>query len=130
MSVAITAAAISASSAAAASAAAQQARVERCKVEIAAFDAKKASVEEARSYASCVQTVYPTPATGNEIIAMKSLFALALICGIGTVVMWHRDRMLYGPVDWFMSFMCGFIVGPLVIGIFGGLLFGVVWLFI
>lgn len=129
MSTSAAMAGVAASQAAIAQAAAHQAKVERCKAEIATFDSKTTTVQQAQSYADCVQTVYPQELSGGGLVAAKIVFVFALLCGIAGAV-WEGKRGVYPdafsvPLFGAMWFICGPLIAGCVIGIF----YGIYWVF-
>jgi len=72
-------AASSAASNAAAAASAHEAKIERCTLEIDKFDSHTATVAEMKSYADCVNTIYPDEMNEGTVIGLKILFVILLI---------------------------------------------------
>lgn len=89
--------------------AARQANIERCKTEILVYDSKSASTQQMKSYAQCVQTVFPDPVTRNDIVAIKASIVYLLVCMIIGGIVGRRDNYT------------GFVLGSM-----GGLLVGIV----
>jgi hypothetical protein len=121
---------VAASQAAAASAAAHRAEVSRCKAVIDGFDNTTANVVEMRDYASCVQTVYPKPMSGDEETAAKVLFVVAIIGAIYGLYKANKETYwTNGVFDYFMYACLGFIAFPVVLAMGVGLVAGGLWLF-
>lgn len=120
------AAAVSAAAAASSAASAVAARREACKVEIANFDSKSASIQQAQSYADCVRSVYPTAMDPGTIIVLKAVFVIALLCGIAGA--WVEAQKSWSDVvDIAMWGLLCFLGGPLLLGALGGIAYGVYW---
>lgn len=80
-----------------------------------------------REYAGCVETVYPAPMNGNEILAGKALFVIALI-GLAIGV-WksHKDNYNDGIVDYALDGVIGwrFLTLPCAAAFIAGVLYGI-----
>lgn len=116
---------VAASQAAVAQAAAYQARVAQCKATIPNFDAQRATVQEMKEYAGCVETLHPTEIGADATVALKVLFVVALA---GMSVGAWRERG-YGFGDAAMGGLFGFMLAPLALASIAGLALGIWWLF-
>jgi len=89
------------------------------------FDAKTATVEQAQTYAACVQTLYPEAV---NVIYAKGIFVLFLL---GMVVAWARQHREGSPIDfiYFMGIFMGGILAGGVASLVILILYGVYWVF-
>ena len=100
------------------------ARRTACETMLNTYDAARATVSQAREYASCVGVIYPEP--GNTT-AMKVAVALLLISiAIGAVRGAYKADRYDGP---WMGAVMGGVVGAMVALGSGMLLAGVVFVF-
>ena len=124
-------AAIAASQAAIAAQQAHEVEVSRCKIIIDNFDSKKATIGQAQDYAHCINVVYPQPAIGTEILAFKIIFGIALIGMISNIIIQKikNSYLCESFMDYLMLGLLGFIGLPCIVGIIGGICYGIYWLF-
>jgi len=118
-------AAVASSQAAIAAAAAHQARVSQCKGMMLNFNAQTATVSEMREYAGCVFTVYPAPTGGNDMLAAKALFVIALIGMVIGAVRAKRDPYLNNFGDMAMTGLLWFLMLPCAVAFVAGVLYGI-----
>lgn len=117
---------IAVSQVAIASAAAHEARVDRCKITVAQYDSRTATIEQAKDYASCINTLHPSALSGPDLVIFKAIFVVALLCGIGGAVSEWRSRWsdIQGVA---LMFVCWFFLGPVsIVGVLG-VLYGIYW---
>lgn len=77
--------------------AAHRARVDRCTIFESRFDIARASVAEKQEYASCVETLYPTPTSEGETYLIKGCIVVVLLAlVIGAVHGYKEFRDLSG----------------------------------
>lgn len=79
---------------------ANETRMAACKTAMPLYDAKTATVEQARDYAECVRLLYPTDLPSGMAVALKVAFVLALIAG--GVGAWRGDGCRMNVFDRFM----------------------------
>ena len=121
-------AATTSSNSAAASAASARARRAECMVIIDRYDAKAASVQEMRSYASCVQILHPDPPNSGAVIFAKSMFVIALL-GLGFGIYKARKAKFRAEtIDYVMFGLAGFIGAPLAAAFVFFVVIGIGWL--
>jgi hypothetical protein len=96
-----TAIAISSAAAVNASIAAAEARKAHkllCENTMAAYDAKTATVEQARTYASCVQEVYPTPQTETPMVVKVGAAFMLVAMVVGFLHGTSEDGPVFGAL--------------------------------
>jgi hypothetical protein len=119
--------AIAISAANTAAIAAQNARIakqdrQQCRAFMPSFEAKAATVEQARYYSHCVEVIYPQPLEGSELVWGKiAVVVLILAFIVGIVVGWFKD-----PYDRLFSVVCGAFFAPTIVFIVGLIGFGIV----
>ena len=108
---------------------AQQAKRAACQIVIEGYDARKATIEQAQSYASCIQLVHPEPLHPDEIFAGKGLFIMFLL---GIVLGINQQKREGYTSDFFDYFTAGVMGGIGTAGasiILFGTVAGIFWLF-
>lgn len=110
---------------AAEAASAHKAKVERCTLEIDQFDSRTATVEEMKSYADCVNTIYPDEMNEGTVIGLKILFVILLI-GIAFGLFKDRNDDLETKIAAALCFGIGF---PILALCAAGIFYGIAWLF-
>jgi len=92
------------------------------------FDAKTATIEQAQTYASCVQTLYPKTYKPEVIIYFKGIFVLFLV---GMMVAWATQHRKSAQIDslYFMEIFMGGVIASVAAIVVTLILYGVYWLF-
>ena len=106
-------------------------RITQCKDLVGRFDSTTTvTVEQAREYADCINTLYPREFRPEAILVLKAIFVIALI---GMVVevrrSWRRSHSNSYIGDCAVAGIFGFIVYPVAVLGVVGLLYGIYWLF-
>lgn len=93
-----------------------------CEAMMPAYTHQGATVDQMRGYAECVSRLYPVPASGDELIALKVAVALLFIGVIGGA--WAGRNDCEGPImGAFMGFIGVLCVEFVLFLIFAGLAF-------
>lgn len=111
---------------------AEQAKTEACKGTVATFNAQGATVEQMKSYASCVQRLHPEPVTQEGIWVAKGAIVLVFLGIIAGIIFTYRDSNEYGSngvVDYFLYALLGGLILPAVAAILIFLGYGAYYLF-
>lgn len=121
--------AISSAALAQSSAANSRARIAECKAFMPTYDPTTASVADMQSYASCIERLYPTAMSSNEILLLKTAIVLALI---GLVIGIYKgvsegyyleDKCMYS-LGYGVIFAA---VGPFLLGLIAAVIAGATW---
>lgn len=112
--------AVNAALTAQAAAEADRAHAERCKIELANYEPRTASVQQMRSYAECVNTVFPTDESDAALkVCVASLLVCALLGAIIGAVRSDGDTLL----DSICGALLGLVLTALAMVVIGALLF-------
>ena len=122
-------AAIAASNAAIAAQAAHEAEVAKCQIVIREFDSKNTTVGQAQEYSHCIDVVYPQPMSDSSVVALKVVFAIALIGMVAGVLYVRQTERWADWIEYVMAAFLGFFCLPVGIGVIVGIGFGIKWLF-
>lgn len=100
-----------------------RARTAECKLMEQVFDAKAATVQQKRDYASCIDNLYPSEMSNGVEVGLKVTF---VICLLGAVYGFSRARDLDEKV--IFTFF-GFVVPAIAITVGTLLVYGIMWVF-
>ena len=116
---------MTASMAMSAAAMAMSAAAERtaCEAVVAVGSPAGSSVAQMKSYAACVQSLYPDASSPGLIIFLKVLFVLALV---GAVVGFRSERNMEFRL---MAGVMGAVLAPIALVALAGVCTGIYWLF-
>ena len=116
---------MTASMAMSAAAMAMSAAAERtaCEAVVAVGSPAGSSVAQMKSYAACVQSLYPDASSPELIIFLKVLFVLALV---GAVVGFRSERNMEFRL---MAGVMGAVLAPIALVALAGVCTGIYWLF-
>jgi hypothetical protein len=118
-----TAVALSAAALAQSAAAEQAAHRAECLIAIKGYQNDTATVEQARSYASCIRTLYGSgePLGAGAVIMIKTVIAIVLVSmAIGAWWGWRDEPGVETP---FMFSLIGAVIGLVIAGVGAGVMF-------
>ncbi len=97
----------------------------RCRTDIEDFRPEGASVERMKSYAECVQYMYPDPVSPESVPYIKAGVVLALVAFVvGAVWGWKEERsMVFAGIAAIMAPVVLGFVGLILFGIFAGIVY-------
>jgi len=90
----------------------QVAKKAECEAFIADFNPKKATLEEKREYAECVQLVYGTgkEMSPGDVFALKALILIALACSVAGFYI-NRDDPVFAVISAIVFGGAAFLIG-------------------
>lgn len=91
---------------------AERARIDACKGLIKEYNGRTLQPQEMQEYASCIEMVYPRPATEADILAVKILIIAALVGAIFGFVWGVKED---GPGLGILIAIIGLVATPLVL---------------
>ena len=94
-----------------------------CEAVVAVGSPAGSSVAQMKSYAACVQSLYPDASSPGLIIFLKVLFVLALV---GAVVGFRSERNMEFRL---MAGVMGAVLAPIALVALAGVCTGIYWLF-
>ena len=110
--------------AAAANAAAQEAARKACMAYVRGFEHDRATVDEMREYAGCIDRIHPAPMT-EEALGVAKVAVLVIFAAMVAGVVWERRERTISN-GWFGAVLGGSLMGGLVGGV-GLLVVAGVW---
>ena len=110
------------------SAMAMSAAAERkaCEAVVAVGSPAGSSVEQMKSYAACVQSLYPDAFSPGLVVFLKVLFVLAIV---GAVVGFRSQQQSEQLEDRLLAGVMGFFLAPIALVALEGFCIGIYWLF-